>query len=230
MIVCNGCGQAVSHLGSICLKCSGRGVGELNNPCCHLLTLLERPTPLKSFLTPSQHRGSPDRWAKRCIGLKVTLTVVILHPPHSPRAFKRPKKTPLTSLSIPIPEVLPEVSSCTLANLNFSLRERSRSECSTSDLCMLRYRDQTRGQAIPRAVSPVEFSTYPSRRALNCVPNDVLCRSCFTQRFSIGTCELCNTAILGEREEGGPHVKGRAGVVWHAKCFVCQGRSSLDLS
>lgn len=31
-------------------------------------------------------------------------------------------------------------------------------------------------------------------------------------------------AVLGEREEGGPHIKGRLGAVWHAKCFVCDSK------
>lgn len=63
-----------------------------------------------------------------------------------------------------------------------------------------------------------------SRDAKKCKKNDVLCRACFSQRFSLGTCELCKGPVLGEREEGGPHVTGRGGAAWHAKCFICYSK------
>ncbi len=56
--------------------------------------------------------------------------------------------------------------------------------------------------------------------------DDVLCISCFTVLFALGTCGSCHSSILGERDEGygGAHVKGRLGEVWHARCFTCIGQ------
>ncbi|ORY27158.1 hypothetical protein BCR39DRAFT_538596, partial [Naematelia encephala] len=53
--------------------------------------------------------------------------------------------------------------------------------------------------------------------------DDILCRKCFGDMFSLGICRSCKKPVLGDRDEGhfGAHVKGRLDDIWHASCFRC---------
>jgi hypothetical protein len=75
-------------------------------------------------------------------------------------------------------------------------------------------------------ITVVEITAYPSSHVPpHLKEGDVLCRACYVNLFSIGVCQDCKGSITGDREEGynGAHVKGRAGELWHARCFICSG-------
>jgi hypothetical protein len=58
-----------------------------------------------------------------------------------------------------------------------------------------------------------------------CYAQDVLCRPCYVKLFALGQCHECKREIVGDKEEGhgGAHIKGRSGILWHARCFACSG-------
>jgi hypothetical protein len=47
------------------------------------------------------------------------------------------------------------------------------------------------------------------------------CRSCYSDRFSMGSCLSCNKAVLGSTKEDGKYVKASSGDIWHGRCWKC---------
>ncbi|KAL7418553.1 hypothetical protein Q5752_007011 [Cryptotrichosporon argae] len=196
MIVCNLCGTAVSANGVPCGQCSGSGVA--------------RSTHLRGLLTPSQQKGSPDRWAKR-------YTTPPSTPPKgepspglgrstgaAPSPLSRPTLGRQDTLDIATGPDNAELARVYGSVLSPSIQHPTCARCD--------------------AALTLGAKLYLAKRNVRTIlAGDSLCRSCFASMFALGVCSLCGKPVVGDTEEGygGQHVTGRMNRIWHAACFNC---------